>query len=381
MPAYLDAVIIAAPNPEYLTHRIAGTDDTCGTIPVPGAQDRLGDHHCARTFTITWRHAIVIVFDRGTGSAGLSTRRRNEYQPVKNRSVISLVLKSLRTLLMLLPAVALGAESSSGEVDIGRRLLSYLPRKETQMGQAPDCLRDLATAMIREHLPREYEDKRHWGQTAKVLDGWHVRLDGLELRTKRRWKMANHGTWKRYRITQIDPDRHLTVSFHDIRQTDDGRTAFRVELTSRVHAFAQLTKWKYGLRLASVSVEADADVMLSASFLLATKLDITKIPPDVILQPEVTDAKVTLRHFEVRRISKIDGEFAEELGQGLRRLVEAKIEDDREKLVAKINAKIAKKQDKLRFSIHDIVSDKWEEWTSSSGGSTTAQPILQKARR
>ena len=207
--------------------------------------------------------------------------------------------------------------------------MSYLPRNEINLGQLPRTCGNWRPPSSA-NMSREHEDTRHWGQTTDVLDGWKVSVDGLKIRTKRRWKAVNHGTWKRYRITQVEPDRNLTLAIHDVHHLEDGRVAFRIELESKINCGARISKWEYGVRLASVSVTADADVLLSVSCVLATKLNLTRIPPDVILRPKVTDADITLQRFEVHQISKLDGKIAEELGRGLRKLVDAKIEVSRE---------------------------------------------------
>ena len=251
------------------------------------------------------------------------------------------------------------APNHANASDFFDKLKTILPTKEVKLGGTPKRLQLLATSIAREHIPVEHDDTRKWGSTKKVLNGWHVRADGLRIYTKRKWKSVNHGTWKRYRITQIDPDENIVVRIQEIREIDDGRVAFRIELASRVNAYARLQKWKRGIRLASVSVDADADILLTADCVLGSRLDPTHLPPDIVLQPEITDADLTLRRFEVNRISKFGGDIAEELGRGLRKIIEKKIEEKRPKIIMKINAKIAKSEDELRFSMHDFFADKF----------------------
>jgi hypothetical protein len=251
--------------------------------------------------------------------------------------------------------------------DLFGRLTSLLPTKEVKLGGAPRRLQVLATSIVRDQIPLEHEDTRKWGSTKEVFDGWHVKADGLKVYTKRKWKSVNHGTWKRYRITQIDPEENIVVRIEDIREVGAGKVAFRVELKSKVNAYARLQTWKRGVRLASVSVDADADILLTADCVLGSRLDPTHLPPDIILQPEITDATLTLQRFEVNRISKVGGDVAEELGRGLRKILETKIEEKRPKIVSKINAKIAKSEDKLRFSMHDFFAEKFSDSEAEGG--------------
>ena len=255
--------------------------------------------------------------------------------------------------------LSFAASSDAEAIDLLGKIKSFLPTKEVKLGGTPRRLQVLATTIVRDQIPLEHVDSRKWGKTKKVFDGWHVKANGLRVYTKRKWKEVNHGSWKRYRITQIDPEENIVVRVDDIRELDEGRVAFRIEMTSRVNAYARLQNWKRGVRLASISVDANADILLTADCILGTKLDPTHLPPDVILQPEITDATLTLRRFEMNRISKVGGDVAEELGRGLRKVLEKKIEDKRPKIVKKINAKIAKSEDKLRFSMHDFFAEKF----------------------
>lgn len=268
--------------------------------------------------------------------------------------------------ITFLAAISLApAPSIAG--DFFKRFKSLLPTQEIKLGGAPRRLQVLATAIVRDQIPMEHDDTRKWGSTKEVFDGWHLKADGLKVYTKRKWKTVNHGTWKRYRITQIDPEENILVRIEDVREIEDGKVAFRVELKSRVNAYARLQNWRRGVRLASVSIDADADVLLSADCVLGSRLDPTHLPPDIILQPEILDATLTLRRFEVNRIGKVGGDVAEELGRGLRKILEKKIEDKRPKIVSKINTKIAKREDKLRFSVHDYFTEKFAEVESGGG--------------
>ena len=263
--------------------------------------------------------------------------------------------------------------SDAAAADLLGRIKSFLPTKQVKLGGAPRRLQVLATSIVRDQIPEQYVDTRKWGQTKKVFDGWHVKADGLKVYTKRKWKDANHGVWKRYRITQIQPEKNIVVRINNIRELNEGRVAFTVELTSRVNAYARLQNWRRGIRLASISVDANADILLTADCVLGTKLDPSHLPPDVILQPEITDANLTLRRFEVDRISKVGGDVAEELGRGLRKVLENQIERKRPKIVNKINAKIAKSEDKLRFSMHDFFAERFSSAESRSQSSKTSE--------
>ena len=92
---------------------------------------------------------------------------------------------------------------------------------------------------------------------------------------------------------------------------------------------------------------------------LALKLDAKKLPPDVIVDPEVIRADLELLEFRLRNLSRFDGPIVKQLGKGVREIVEDQVVKKRDKLVSKINRQIDKNRDKLRLSLHDMVKSKW----------------------
>ena len=69
-------------------------------------------------------------------------------------------------------------------------------------------------------VPRSIVDEDGWGQTKRVQSGLNVRLDGLQLRTSRRWKDVKHGKWNRVKVTLPDPAERFDLSVAVIPQDD-----------------------------------------------------------------------------------------------------------------------------------------------------------------
>lgn len=225
----------------------------------------------------------------------------------------------------------------------------------------PNPLDELLTAVARDQLPHDYENRKHWGRTTEIWDGLHIARDGLRIKTKRRKKEVNDGTWKMYRVRLIDPREHLTVGLENVRDLGDGRAAFDVVADGRLAAFGRLSQWVKGVQLVSVSADADARVQMRISFEMTMRLDFNKLPPDVLLSPRATQADIRLVEFRLRRISDAHGPLVKELGDSLRHVLNDELEDRRHKLAEKINAKLDKSRDKLRLSPHDLLSSKWNE--------------------
>lgn len=213
--------------------------------------------------------------------------------------------------------------------------------------------------LVRNLLPEEYVDDRKWGGTRKRWDGLKVRREGLEIHTKRRWKEVNHGTWKKYRVSLVDPDEYLQLQIVDVQRLGAGKCRWDLHLESRLDLYGRIQEWNNGIRLASLSAEARADVKMDVVVEVTTSLDPTRFPPDVIIRPQVVAAKVRLADLKLRRISKAHGPIVHELGDALEKVARRQLAEKNEKLVAKVNRQIAKHEDDLRLSLSDMVKHKW----------------------
>ena len=235
-------------------------------------------------------------------------------------------------------------------------IVTEVPQFDVQ--QAPEGTRTLLKKIIVDVLPAEYEDADDWGSTKKVWDGLHMRMDGLQLRTKRKWKEANHGTWKKHRVTLVDPDQYLRAKVSNIQRKSLGELSFDLLLAARLDIYGRLQEWQRGIRLFSVSAEATADVEIEAQFTVQTKMD-GQIPPGLIITPHADSAEIRLLDFQLHRISKAHGELVDELGDGLKRTVRKELAKQNDKVVLRINRRLEENADDLHLSVQDLIKNKW----------------------
>ena len=214
------------------------------------------------------------------------------------------------------------------------------------------------TNMIRENLPPAYEDNKKWGMQKEVWDGVDMWREGGRLETKRRKKLVNAGTWTKYRVEFVEPDKNLHIEFHQLQSLPDGRIAFSVSVECLLDVFGRMSQWVRDVQMISLSVNADAVCKLTMSGSVKFQLNPLKFPPDVIIKPHVDHALVELSYFRVRRVSQVGGDFAKALGEGARGTIDRKISETNEKLVEKINKQIDKQQSKMVFSMQDWVQSK-----------------------
>lgn len=208
------------------------------------------------------------------------------------------------------------------------------------------------------NLPEQIEERKDWGGQVEVLDGWNVDWDDNRLKTKRRWKMANHGLWKRYSVRWQEPEKELKLQV--LRLDPIGPTEIRTEvrIEAPLELFARASQYRWDLQMWSLSLQARARVRLDLVTRIRVQSIPTEVPPAIRIDPHVESASATLTEWRVERISQIQGPMAEALGESLERLIEQKIAESNERLAEKINRAIAKKSDGFRFS--------FQEWLKQS---------------
>ncbi len=257
----------------------------------------------------------------------------------------SLLLSGMPALVAAQPVEAL-SEAESAEV------AALVDQGETQ-----DLLRQLALQAI----PRVYENTKQWGQTKRVWDGLHISTDRLQIKTKRRWREANHGTWKRYQAWLIDPEQHFNVRIESIRPLEPGRIAFDVVVDARLGLFARLSEWQLGVQLVSVSTDAEATVQLRLGCATSMRVEFPQLLPELVIDPEVQSAQLKLVDLDLQRISDLRGPAVEQLGRSLRDVLQDEINDRQPRLVAQANRQIDKNRHKLRLSMQGLAEDGWEK--------------------
>lgn len=239
--------------------------------------------------------------------------------------------------------------------------LQPLPRDvpEFDLEDAPPGTRTLLKRLLVELLPHEFEETGKWGTTKKVWDGVHMKMDGLHLKTKRKWKEVNHGTWKKHRITLADPDQFLRAKVNNVERAGPGRMAFDLALAARLDIYGRLQEWQRGIRLFSVSADATADVEIDAHFVVDTKLDGGSVPPGIVITPRADSADLRLVDFKLHRVSKAHGPLVDELSDGLEKTVRKELARRDEKVVQSINRQLEKNQDDLHLSVQSLIKKNW----------------------
>ena len=217
----------------------------------------------------------------------------------------------------------------------------------------------LITKMVLENIPHQFKEDKDWGKQESRWNGVDIRRDGLKLRTHRKKKMFNHGTWKKYEVSLLNPKEQFAISVKNMREAEDGKMAFDVHVSANLKIDGRQAKWVRGVQLFNVSIDGKTKVNLVATIELRTLMDITKFPPDLAFRPEAKSVDISLSDFRIDRISKVGGEVAQQVTRIAERAIKERMEKEEVKTVKKLNKEFEKNADKLKLSLQDAMSTKW----------------------
>ncbi len=238
-----------------------------------------------------------------------------------------------------------------------------VPRIDTELPPATaGALHEAIGELIQAAIPTTYTDDKEWGGTKRIYAGVKVELDGLRIDSERKYKEVNHGSWNRYRMELIDPAKNLEVKITPLVRRPDQRFAFEIKVIATTHVFTRWSQWNYGLQLISLSGSATSKLELDVKGSIGLRLEQNQLVPDLVVDPHVDSAQITLHSFRLQDISDVGGEFAEQMGQGIEHWLKHRlIPEQNAKLADKLNQKIAKKRERLRLSAESWIPD----WLSS----------------
>ena len=241
---------------------------------------------------------------------------------------------------------------------------SKQPHENQPHESSPDQLRTTVAEMILERLPNSYVNEKEWGKTKEVFDGVRLRREGWKLETERKWKRVNDGVWKRYELDLPKDKSAIDLTIDNLELGANNVCQVSLICESPVDAFARVSVWERGVQIVSINADADARVRVRIQAEVAVQLDISRLPPDIVLHPRVISAEVELVSYRLNRVSQLHGPLAKHLGNGLRELIEDRVADANDSLVGKLNRQIDKKRDRLRLSLTKSLTKQWTNWTN-----------------
>lgn len=209
---------------------------------------------------------------------------------------------------------------------------------------------DLIAGWIADAIPRQYEKKEDWGRTRRVTVGLDVSRRGLRLKKKQ----VPHGIWKHYRITLAGGADGPRVELEPLQSLAPGRARAKVRFTAPLDFWGRTRIYAQGVHLGTYTAEGDATVYLRLDCEIGVRIETSGDSPAVAIEPVVHRAELKLKNFRLKRISNADGPAVHELAKVVKHVLEDELEPP--KLTKKLNRAIAKKQDRLRWDLGDVLS-------------------------
>jgi hypothetical protein len=214
----------------------------------------------------------------------------------------------------------------------------------------------MLSQLIRESIPLDYDKQQDWGATREVTVGYRVDGKPFHYHVHRRKKAVEHGVWKHYKLRVVDPDKNLRLRLRDLRPLAPGRMAFTLDLESKLDAWARAKVYQYGVHVIALEVEGDMQMRLQIDGEIALQATVVNGSAAIAAHPVVTDARLALDEFHLRRVSDARGPIVRELSDGVRSIAEDELNGPQ--LAAKLNRAIEKKRDRLTFAPADLMGSK-----------------------
>jgi hypothetical protein len=231
-----------------------------------------------------------------------------------------------------------------------------LPPSVASNGLASNILQQVLASSI----PPSYEKRDNWGKTVMVYDGIQVERGKNGLPEYRKHKSpAPHGLWKRYVVTIPDPARCVRAEILHITAPENKSVNFAVRVTVDFDVYVELKSYSNGFKLLSVAAEAEGQVVMELDCVATLKPTGLPILPDIEIEPTVTDTRLSLPHFRLKRIGKVKGDLAKEIGDGIRGAIRDRVREEGPRVAREANRAIAKaaKEGKLTISPAKGIAD------------------------
>ncbi len=200
-------------------------------------------------------------------------------------------------------------------------------------------------------LPPKFEDDDGWGKEARIQSGLNVDFEDGRMKTSRRWKSVNHGSWLQGSGELVDPEKTFTLKAAILPDSSDKTRRYEVRVSTRLSVTGRQQQWNYGVMLWSISADAIADVSLHVILDVTSEVVTTDQGVRLRFQPNVTYAAASLDGFSLRRVSHAKGAAVREFGEWLERLIRMRVKRENKELATRINQAIRKKAERLEIPL------------------------------
>jgi hypothetical protein len=168
---------------------------------------------------------------------------------------------------------------------------------------------------LAEHLPSPLiENDRDWGKYKLVTRG--IEWKGNRILPRGQKSHKNHGVWRRYKVTTLNPRQTLAFDIRDVRQVRPDTRAFTAVIAFDCRLEAEQQNWRSGVRVWSGSLRARVRVAAVMQCEVTSRLEVAKGSrlPELVFRVRVLSATLGYDNFVAEHVNGIGGEMAEWLG-------------------------------------------------------------------
>jgi hypothetical protein len=169
-------------------------------------------------------------------------------------------------------------------------------------------------------LPKQFEENSAWGKRTEIPP--NLKLMKLRSVVRVGDKLeAPHGPWFRATGKVEDPNKNLKIVIKDFKKLD--ATTYRVvaDVDVTILCYGEWQQWQKGLLLVGADATADANITANVVCDVAVSLNLAKLPPELKLEPKVTELSLNLVEFKLRGDPIIKGERGDALRDNLKELL------------------------------------------------------------
>ena len=200
-------------------------------------------------------------------------------------------------------------------------------------------------------LPPKFDDENGWGDEKRIPSGLNVDFDDGRIKTSRRWKMVNHGSWLKGSGELVDPENTFVLRTTQLPDPEIDTRRYEVQLAASLHVHGRQQQWNYGVMLWSVSAEASVNFSLQTTLDVKSEILTTEKGTRLRFIPRVIHAAAKLDNFRLHRISHVKGTVVQGIGELTEELLQLRIKKENKDLADRINKALQKQADSLEIPL------------------------------
>jgi len=173
-------------------------------------------------------------------------------------------------------------------------------------------------------LPKVFNGQTGWGQTTPITEGLPLMRRRQTVQVGDHLELP-HGHWRKTRAWLDDPDRDLIIKVRDLRPVGNKSYQIKLDVDVAARGETDVQQWQKGLKLVDVTAQAAGRVGIFLECDVALSLS-TTFPPEVKVEPKVSNLKLELKDFELGRVDArrpgialaLQGQAASDVGKEFR---------------------------------------------------------------